>query len=528
MVAIFDEESAVNRVTLGPSCPCCRMARAWWPAGMASGGSAVPDGPAPSFLDEVAKQPSAHALAGDENTRDLFEHVDADRWVVIRGATVLPMTKDERLPDCDVLIRNGVIDAVKPSGSAVPAGARVIDAKGKFVIPGLSDLHTHPMLLEWVQTYAQAIAPTEDPNKFLLPYDLQMFLFLAAGVTRTEILMGTVEELTLRDSVRSGRIRGPAMRVSSPLIDGFPAMYPPAMSWVVGDADGARRAAQTIVDRGFDFAKPYTRLSREAFTVLASECERLGIPMMGHVPAAVGAEDAMAMGQRGIAHVFEFFYNDPPEKKHDLERLARYARLARQHGAIVQGTLCIANVTGYEWPDVQKDPRLHQTLEPLVKFIFSDEATFNGMFRSMPDRIEAVRGLWDSSKRMTQALLAEGMRVLPGTDLSGSDVTEGLSMHEELRLYVEEIGVKPIESLRLATAHAAEYQGEAGRAGQIASGQRSDLVILDQDPTVDIRATRCIDTVILGRHLLSRQSRERGIARAKQIYSAMPVPQPAS
>src|SRR5690606_35093167 len=91
MVAVFDEESAVNRVTLGPSCPCCRMARAWWPAGMASGGSAVPDGPAPSFLDEVAKQPSAHALAGDENKRDLFEHVDADRWVVIRGATVLPM-----------------------------------------------------------------------------------------------------------------------------------------------------------------------------------------------------------------------------------------------------------------------------------------------------------------------------------------------------------------------------------------------------------------------------------------------------
>lgn len=496
---------------------------------MASGATTpAPDGPAPSFFDEVAKTPSVHAQAGDENTKDLFEHIDAERWLVIRGATVLPMTKDERLSDCDVLIRNGVIEAVRPSGSAVPAGARVIEAKGKFVIPGLADVHTHPMLLEWVQLYAQALAPNEDPNKFVLPYDLQMFLYLAAGVTRIEILQGSAEELALRDSVRSGRIRGPAMRVASPLIDGFPAMYPPMLSWVVGDADGARRAARTIVERGFDFAKPYTRLSRESFSALARECERLGIPMMGHVPAAVGAEDALAMGQRGIAHVFEFFYCDPPEVKHNVDRLARYARLARQHGAIVQGTLCVANVTGYEWPEVQRDPRLQQMLEPMMKYVFSDEKTFNGMFRSMPDRIESVRGLWDSSKRMAQALVAEGVRLLPGTDMSGSEVADGLSVHEELRLYVDEVGIRPLDALHAATVQAAEYQGESGKAGQIAAGQRSDLVILDRDPIADIRATRSIDTVILGRHVLSCESRELGLSRAIERYQAMPVPKPAS
>lgn len=515
----------MNRTTLASPCPCCRMAAfARWPAGMGADGRTQQGsaGPAPSFLDETATKCSAHALAGDDNTRDLFEHLAADRWLVIRGATVLPMTKEERLADCDVFIRNGVIDAVQRSGAAIPQGARVIDAQDKFVIPGLSEMHTHPFLAHWVGMYAGAIAPGEDPDSFVLPYDLLMFLYLAAGITRIEIMAGTAEELALREAVRSGRIRGPAMRVASPVIDGFPAMNPTAFSWVVGDASGARHAAQAIIDQGFDFAKPYTRLSREALGALLGECDRLGVPVMGHIPQAVGAEEAIAMGQRGVAHVLEFFYRDPPEKKRDIDRLARYAKLARAHGVTVQTTLCLSQIAEYQWEQVRSDGRMRQLVDPLMSFVMRDESTFRKMMRSDPELMEPLRDAWELSKRMTQALVAEGVRLLPGTDLPW--ITQGLSLHEELRLFVDEIGIQPLDALRSATIHAAEYQGESGKAGQIAPGQRSDLVILDRDPLLDIRAVASIDTVMIGRYVLGREARESGIARVIKCYNAMPVP----
>jgi hypothetical protein len=183
----------MTRSTLPSLCPCCRLAR--WPAGMGLDGGTPPtvNEVAPSFFNATAAQPTAHALAGDDHTRDLFETVAEDRWLVIRGATVISMGREGRLPDSDVLIRNGVIEKVQPSDTAIPAGARVIDARGKFVIPGLAEIHGHPLLAHHVGLYVPAIAPDRSVDEFVLPYDLQLFLYLAAGVTRLEILAGTAE-----------------------------------------------------------------------------------------------------------------------------------------------------------------------------------------------------------------------------------------------------------------------------------------------------------------------------------------------
>jgi imidazolonepropionase-like amidohydrolase len=114
--------------------------------------------------------------------------------------------------------------------------------------------------------------------------------------------------------------------------------------------------------------------------------------------------------------------------------------------------------------------------------------------------------------------------ILTGTDMPGSNVTKGCCLHEELRLCVEDVGMRPIEALRSATVLPAIYHGESGKAGQVQAGQRSDLVILNRDPTLDIRATTSIDTVILGRDVLGSEARERGIKRAIERYRAMPVP----
>jgi imidazolonepropionase-like amidohydrolase len=513
----------MTRPALPSLCPCCRLAR--WPAGMGLDGGTPPtvNEVAPSFSNATAAQPTAHALAGDDHTRDLFETVAEDGWLVIRGATVISMGRDGRLPNSDVLIRNGVIEKVQPSDTAIPAGARVIDAQGKFVIPGLAEIHGHPLLAHHVGLYVPSIAPDRSVDEFVLPYDLQLFLYLAAGVTRLEILAGTAEELALREGIRSGRLRGPKLRIASPMIDGFPAMFPPSVSWIVGDPEGARQAARQIKEQGFDFAKPYTRLSRDAFAALLDECGRLDIPVMGHIPKDVGAEAALELGQRGIAHVFEFFYNDPPQTKHNIDRIHHYARIARKHDVTVQTTLCAAELLEHDCVTVH-DPRAQDFLEPMTHYMMNNVAIYTKLFRSDPALVESIRDVRATSKAMLRALVEEGVTILTGTDMPGSNVTKGCCLHEELRLCVEDVGMRPIDALRSATVLPAVYHGESGKAGQVQAGQRSDLVILNRDPTLDIRATTSIDTVILGRDVLGSEARERGIKRAIERYKAMPVP----
>ncbi|HSN71826.1 MAG TPA: hypothetical protein VLT59_09950, partial [Steroidobacteraceae bacterium] len=314
---------------------CCPFhALMLWPGGMGAGrDTPAPAGDAPSFSDATPKEASPAASAGDAHTRDLYEVAGRDRLVVIRGATVLPMTNGGSLSNHDIVMRNGVIIDVLPSDGHRPADdALLIDAAGKYVIPGLTEIHTHPILAHSAAMFAPAISPDAKAQDLYLPYDLQMFLYVAAGVTRIEIMAGTAEELAMRGSIRSGRYRGPAMRIASPVIDGYPPMQPPAISLIATDADGGRRAARWIAERGFDFAKPYTRINREAYTAFADECRSLGIMMMGHVPKAVGVEDAIALGHRGVAHVFEFFDWEQEPTRSDPEVMARRARLCAEHG----------------------------------------------------------------------------------------------------------------------------------------------------------------------------------------------------
>lgn len=512
---------------------CCpfHSTHMWWPAGMGGerAGPLAPDSSgAPSFVDETPKVASPAVDVGDVNTRDLFEDVAPDRWVVVRGGTVLAMTNGRSLPAHDVMIRGGVIDDVVPAaGNAVPPGAVVVDATGKFVIPGLAEMHTHPILAHSAAMFAPAIGPEVRAEDMLMPYDLTMLLYLAAGVTRIEIMAGTAEELALRESIRRGRIRGPAMRIASPVIDGSPQMQPAAITLLANDANGARKVAQTIVERGFDFAKPYSMLNRETFTALAEECRRLGIRMNGHVPKAVGVEDAIALGQTGIAHMFEFFYYDTWEKKNDPAVMSARAKLAAAHGVDVQTTLCASSMFEYDSGYTPNEPRIKQYLDPVLRFLMSEQSPFIQGWRANPVLVEAGRDSLSFSVRMTQALLAEGVRILPGTDMPGSNLMQGYCLHEELRMFVDLVGMKPIDALHSATVASAEHQGEGAVAGKLARGMRGDLVVLDRDPSVDIGATREVDTVVIGRSVLRKASMMAGIERARARFARMPVPEVA-
>jgi imidazolonepropionase-like amidohydrolase len=406
----------------------------------------------------------------------------------------------------------------------LPDDAIILDAAGRFVIPGLSNIHQHPPLRHIAGMYAPIAGPDVDGDDLTLPYDLLMFLYLAAGITRIEVMAGTPEDLGLRAAIRAGRYRGPSMRIASPVIDGPPAMWSTAITWLANDAAGGRKAAQLIAERGYDFAKPYSVLGREAYIALAAECRALNIPMMGHIPRSVTPDEAFAFGQAGVAHAFEYFYNESGADRFRPEVIARRVKTSAELGVTVQSTFVAARAFEYDCGRLAAGEfSMAETLDPLLRKIMQEDSPFIQNWRSDPHLMEAGRDVIAHCTALSRALVEAGVPLLPGTDSSVADVSGQNSIHYELQLLVEWAGMTPLQALRAATVQCAEYQGEGAVAGAVQPGHRSDLVVIDRDPTHDITATREIHAVLVGDALLRRSGIDTGLARAKARYDAMPV-----
>jgi hypothetical protein len=505
---------------------CCPMHMAMMlPMGMGAAVATPPSSePPPSFLDGTAAQATEWASRGDEHTKDLFDVAEPGRWVVLRGATVWPMTGDYGLANHDILVRDGVIRAVQATGAALPEGARVIEAQGQHVIPGLADNHCHPPLLHVSAMWAGMFGPQVTAEDLQLPYDLHMFLYLSGGITRIQAMAGSAEDLTLRDSIRQGRLRGPAMRVASPVIDGYPLVWGSGISYGIGDPEGGRTAARRLRERGFDFAKPYTRLGLDAYDILLDECKALGIEVTGHIPAAVPVEHALRKGQRGVAHVFEYFYNEPESERRNLDMMARRARLSAELGVTVQSTLTVSLMFEYDIGQRPDAFKAAGVFDPVLRHLMRPGGPIVQMFSGNLQFVAQGTDCMLHSINMMKALKAEGVRIVTGTDVGTCNGTGPHTIHDELEWFVKDVGMTPLEALRCATVNSAAHHGESAVSGTLEVGKRSDLVLLNADPSRDIGATRQIAGVMLGNAYLHRAAMDRGLERAKAIFARMPVP----
>ena len=504
---------------------CCPMHIAMMlPMGMgAAPPAAAPSEPPPSFFDGTPQEVSDWVGRSDANTRDLYDVIEAGRLLVIRNATLWPMTDDRPLPAHDLLVRDGVIVGTQPSAATVPEGARVVDATGLHAIPGLADNHVHPVLIGMSNAWSKLLGPGVDGSQLQLPYDLVLFLYLAGGTTRIQVMSGSAEELALRAAVRDGRLRGPAMRVASPVVDGYPVVWGTHITYAVGDTEGAATAARRMKEKGFDFAKPYTRLPLEAYDRLMAECKALGIEVNGHIPAAVRVDHALRSGQSGVAHVIELFSNLPMPERASAEHMTRVARLAAERNVTVCPTLSVSRVFEYDIGQ-RNDISFSNVLDPMLRYLMRPNGPIVQMFSSQPQFVIQGTDILAHSILMMQALRAEGVRFVSGTDFGNGNVTLEHSLHDELEMYVRDVGMSPLEALRSATVESAAHHGESAVSGTLEVGKRSDLVLLRADPSRDIAATRQIEGVMLGNAYLSRDAMARGLERAKAIYARMPVP----
>ena len=412
---------------------------------------------------------------------DIAASQQPPRPTAIVNVTVLPMDVERVLARHTVLIENGRITRLgSVEQVTVPLGALVIDGTGKYLVPGLADLHVH-----------LSYNPQEH-----YPHLLQ--LFLVNGVTTVLNLRGTPQMLELKANVAAGRILGPHVYTVGPYIN----------EPFVTTADEVERAVVEQRRAGYDFVKLHGDLSRDAYARLNAVARREGIRVIGHAPRNLGIEALFEEKQYALVHGEEFLY-DRLNRSTDSSLPHVQARIPELARATAQaGTWLMPNLTAYKaiarmvrdldaflrQPEIRYLPRGNQ--------IGWGPATNPYTNRIAPSRYEPMMKRYRLLEQLVREFRARGVRMLVGTDAMNTGVVPGFSAHDELADLVA-AGLTPYEALRAATANAAEFLGE-GTRGTIAVGKDADLLLLDADPLKDIANTRRIAGVMLGQRWLAR------------------------
>ncbi|WP_051116377.1 amidohydrolase family protein [Amycolatopsis nigrescens] len=425
---------------------------------------------------------------------------------VLDGATVIDGTGGRPRRGVVVLSGDRILAVGPAARGELPAGVRVIDVRGKYVIPGLWDTHVHTLPMDRVYPP----------------------LYVVNGVTGIREMYGyghpSLPEL--RDRINAGTVLGPRMVIASTIVDGPHSIHGPTGAAVVATEAEARAAVRAAKQQGADFVKVYSFLGQDTFTAIADEAGLVGLPFAGHVPDRVSAGVASDAGQRSFEHLFGLFFAtsrredelrqrlvetpvDPANpfawyataralereavRTHSPGRAAELFDRLRRNGTWASPTLTVLEALSLPFSAFDPaDPRLRY-LPPFMKDVWLDQLSRTAP--STPESIEEQRRFFEAELRLTGALHRAGVGVLAGTDTNNPYCFPGFSLHDELALLVR-AGLSPMRVLRAATADAARYLGLEHTVGTVTPGMAADLVVLDADPLADIRNTRRIHAVV--------------------------------
>jgi imidazolonepropionase-like amidohydrolase len=397
--------------------------------------------------------------------------------VAITHVTVIDVEHGTESRDLTVLLDGPRITAVGPAATTLaPSTVRIIDARGKFLIPGLWDMHVH------------SVVPT---GRQLLS------LYVANGVTGVRDMGGDFATIKRwRDEIAAGILVGPRVVAAGPYLEGHDS---PIAHIEVHTPDDARRAVDSLSALGVDFVKVHSALSRDAFFAAAREARAKHLALAGHLSRNVTVEEAADSGQRSLEHLLGFvnvctsaestsFAGVDPLRRvvfngcTSRDQGAVYAHLA-QVGTWVTPTLA----TAWEFAVLPKHDVPGDTLS---RFISDSLRVYLTQIFDAPPALPADgdvlgRRLFAKRRSLVLALHNAGVRLLAGTDAPMRNVPPGFGLHEELAEFVRS-GLMPGAALRAATYEPARYFGALDSLGAIAPGKLADLVLLDADPLADI------------------------------------------
>lgn len=438
--------------------------------------------------------------------------------VVITNTSIVDVETGRVREGQSIRVEGTRIREIAPAGRMrVPPGAREVDGTGRFVIPGLWDMHVH--------------ATGFGIDRLFQP------VLVANGVTGMREMWG---QLVAADSMRAAIARGDAVGpravVAGHILDGAPAIWPGSLG--VKGADAARRAVDSLARAGAAFIKVYSRLSEDEFRAAGEQAKQNGLHFAGHVPSQVTVDEAVSQGMRTIEHLQQFTtacssreaelrqqYRDAvasPKgwdsaavvgraqlnvqvESFDAARCAALAqRIAKRETWLVPTFTVLRSVAYLDDSTLKQDPRLAY----IPKF-------FSASWDPRQDfRFRAVTAQgWADRKRIHarqleigRIMFRGGVKFLAGTDLSNPWIFPGFSLHDELANFVA-IGMTPLQALQTATLNPARFYAAVDSMGTVGVNKVADLVVLDANPLIDIRNVSRVHAVVANGRLIDASQR---------------------
>jgi imidazolonepropionase-like amidohydrolase len=406
--------------------------------------------------------------------------VDASAGFV--DVTVVTLDGERVLPHQTVLVKGDRIVAVGPAATtALAPGATRIDGAGKWLVPGLVDMHVH------------------------FNVETDAVLFVANGVTTVRNMWGRPETLDLRERAKKDPAwPGPSVYTSGPILDGNPPRWPGSVVLETPAAAAAEVKAEKIA--GYDYLKVYDGLAPEVYDAIAAAAREHGLRVVGHTPKAVPLLHALASGQASIEHMTGVLLalqgaeskaatmEWPAQGKEllahvDESKLPALAKAFLDAKAALVPTLVVLSRFGaLDHPEELLARPENRYVAPAM--IAAWDPTKDFRLKAMTADTFALNRDANAARAALMKKLADaGVPVLAGTDTPNPFVVPGFAMHEELELLVA-AGFTPAQALHAATAGPAAWLGAEAELGSIRVGARADLVLLDGDPLADITATK--------------------------------------
>lgn len=384
----------------------------------------------------------------------------ASDTIAFVDVTVLPMDQEVTLSHHTVVVVGDRITAVGPSQEiSVPHGSQIIDGAGKFLIPGLAEMHGH--------NPPAGSSPSYIENTY--------FLFLANGVTTVRGMLGWPGQLELRDKVRSGKLLGPSLYLAGPSFSGATVRSP----------SQAEQRVRQQKSEGWDLLKVHPGLKRSDYDVMARTADSLGIRFAGHVPADVGILHAIEKRQETIDHLDGYIeYLQAEKSPIDPAKLQKVVKLTRDTGTWVVPTMVlwetIIGAASLERMSAYPELRYMPAAEVQRWISGYQRRTENPSF----DRATALQ-IAANRRILLLALHDGGARILFGTDSPQQFSVPGFSIHREMKAMVD-CRMTPFEVLQTATKNVGEYFKGRDTFGLVAAGHRADLVLLKANPISDL------------------------------------------
>ncbi len=400
--------------------------------------------------------------------------------IVFTNVNVIPMDKEQVLQNQMVLVRNGIIVEIGKNVK-VPKDALRIDGEGKFLIPGLWDMHVH----------------------LTLATELAFPVLLANGVTGVRDLGGEFKKIDeWRKQINDGRLLGPNILRAGLYVDG-PKDAPDRL--IIKNEAEARQAVITLKKQKVDFIKIHNAVPRNAFFALLAEAKKQKLKVVGHIPLEITPFEATNSGQNDFEHMTSLIegavVSASKNGKSALQTITEFndeaatnlfRKMVKNNTWMTPNLIAEQAITFRVEIEANPDKRSKYVASQLKKYWLEN-------FIGKPTAARKL--LLQRYLDLVKIMRKENVRILAGTDLGLRDIYPGFSLHDELELLVK-AGLTPFESLQTATANPAEFLDLRRLFGTLEKGKRADMVLLDANPLENINNIRKINGVLVKRQYL--------------------------